>query len=486
MKKIISFLSKDSVLPFIAGLASGLYPWAFYFTNNFKFVNSWEHFFFFLIVFIALPTISYYLIYFLMRKKYPQLYKKLVLPFVSSFVFFFLSMIALFAYVGYKKVLLAFFLAAVVAAACAYFKKLYPKVLALQFLLVLTTIYTLAYLAKETLFASDQWLEQPAAIENLNFKMKPNIYVIQPDGYVNFSELEKGHYNFDNAAFEQWLQYEGFVLYEDFRSNYTSTLTSNSSMFAMSHHYGELLDERKAIMDLNPVVQVFKKNGYKTHFFAEIPYLMVNRPDISFDYMNFDMKDVPYLSKGLDSRRDIFEDLPVAFEQEEEANFYFFEKILPGHITTFKDKAKPKEIEREGYLDNLRKANEWLKELVANISAHDPGAMIVMVADHGGYVGWDYTQQSHIKSQDRDLLYSAFSSALAIKWPENILPEENTQFKTSVNLFINLFAYLSDDYSLLNEYQEDASYIEIKEGAPQGIYKVIDGEGNIVFEKHDP
>lgn len=486
MKRIINFLSRESLLPLIAGLASGLYPWAFYFTNNFKFVNSIEHFFFFLIVFIALPTISYYLIYFLMRKKYPELYKKLVLPFVSSFVFFFLSMIALFAYVGYKKILLAFFLAVVVATACAYFKKLYPKVLALQFLLVLTTLYTLTYLAKESLFASDQWLEQPAAIENINFKKKPNIYVIQPDGYVNFSELKKGHYKYDNTEFEEWLEEENFILYNNFRSNYTSTLTSNSSMFAMSHHYGELLDERNVIMNLNPVLKIFNKNEYKTHFFAEIPYLMVNRPNISFDYMNFDMKDVPYLSKGLDSKRNIFEDLPAAFAQEEEANFYFFEKILPGHITTFKDKAKPKEIEREGYLDNLKKANEWLKELVTKISEHDPEAMIVIVADHGGYVGWDYTQQSHIKSHDKDLLYSAFSSALAIKWPEKNLPEEDLQFKTSVNLFINLFAYLSEDYTLLNEYQEDASYIEIKEGAPQGTYKVIDGDGNIVFEKYDP
>lgn len=486
MKKLITFLSKDSVLPLIAGLASGLYPWAFYFTNNFKFVNSWGHFYFFLLVFILCPTISYYLIYFVMRKKYPELYKRIVLPFISSFVFFFLSMIALFAYVGYKKVLLALFLAAIVAACCTYFKKLFPKVLVLQFLLVLTTVYTLAYLAKESILNSDEWLKQPAAIENVRFKKKPNIYVIQPDGYVNFSELNKGHYNFDNSAFEEWLKYEDFVLYNDFRGNYTSTLTSNSAMFAMKHHHDEILNERKVIMDLNPVVQIFKSNGYKTHFFAEKPYLIVNRPKVSFDYMNFDLNDIPYLSKGLDSRRAIFEDLPTALGQEEEANFYFFEKILPGHITTFKDKAKPKEIERERYLENIQKANEWLKELIGMISAHDPDAMIVVVADHGGYVGWEYTQQYQIKSQDRDLLYSAFSSALAIKWPGNDKPDDKLQFKSSVNLFVNLFAYLSNDDELLKYKQEDASFIKIQEGAPEGTYKVIDGDGNIIFEKYEP
>ncbi|MEX0995615.1 MAG: hypothetical protein WDZ45_01040 [Flavobacteriaceae bacterium] len=485
MKKIILFLSKDSVLPLIAGIASGLYPWAFYYSNNFKFVNSPEHFYFFLLFFIILPTASYYLIYFLMRRNALLLFKKVVLPFVSSFVFFYLAMIALYTQVGYKKIALAVFLAVVVSVACAFVKKLYPKILTVQFLLVFTTIFTLYYYIKPYIFSSDKWLEQPAVIQNVEFKKKPNIYVIQPDGYVNFSELNKGHYNFDNSEFEKWLQNEDFILYENFRSNYTSTITSNSSMFAMKHHYLSQQDERKTIMDLNPVVKIFKKNNYKTHFLAEKPYLLVNRPNISFDYMNYEMDEVPYLSIGLNYRRDIIKDLDAVLKNDEEANFYFFEKILPGHITTFKNLAKPKEIEREEYLNNLKKANEWLRELVSKIAAHDPNGMIVIVADHGGYVGWDYTRQTHMKSQDRDLLYSGFSSALAIKWPENKLPAKDLKFKSSVNLFLNLFAYLSDDYTLLDEYQEDASYIEIKEGAPRGTYRVIDGEGNIVFEKHE-
>lgn len=485
MKKFISFLGKDSLLPLLAGLASGLYPMAFYYSNNFKFVNSLDHLYFFLLFFIALPTISYYLVYFLMKKKYLLLFKRAVLPFLSAFVFFYLAMIALYANVGYKKMALALFLAALVAGASVFVKKLFTKILVVQYLLVLTTFFTLSYYLKPYFFSPNKWLEQPAAIANVKFKKKPNIYVIQPDGYLNFSELNQGYYNFDNTAFEEWLTAENFVLYNNFRSNYTSTITSNSSMFAMKHHYFNIIDERKVILDLNPVVQIFKSNGYKTHFFAEKPYLIANRPNVSFDYMNFSMNDVPYISKGLKARRDILEDLPSVLEQEEEANFYFFEKILPGHITTYKHLAKSNEVEREAYLDNLRKANEWLKELITQLTLHDPTAMIVIVADHGGYVGLDYTRQIHIKTQDRDLLYSGFSTALAIKWPENKVPDEKLQFKSAVNLFINLFAYLSEDYSLTSYTNEDASYVEIKEGAPPGIYKVIDKDGNIVFEKHE-
>ena len=61
--------------------------------------------------------------------------------------------------------------------------------------------------------------------------------MIQPDGYVSFSELKKGYYNYDNTDFEQWLSHQGFSLHHNFRSNYYSTLSANSSLFAMKHHY---------------------------------------------------------------------------------------------------------------------------------------------------------------------------------------------------------------------------------------------------------
>jgi len=485
VNSILNFLKKESVLPLLAGLASGLYPWAFYYSTNFKFVNSWEHFYFFLTTFVLLPTLSFYLLFFLMRNKHPSMYKNVVLPLFSSFVFFYLAMIALFAYVGYKKILLAVFLAILVSAACGYFRKLYTKILAIQFLMVLTTFYALFGTIYPYLTFSNAWIEQPEAILEVKFEKKPDVFVIQPDGYVNFSELKKGKYNFDNSEFETWLKGQDFLFYEDFRSNYTSTLTSNSAMFAMKHHYLNKIDERKIIMDVNPVVNIFKNNGYKTHFLAEVPYLMVNRPNISFDYSNIDLNDVPFLSKGFGDERNILDDLPLILNNEEEANFYFIEKILPGHIATFESVAKSIEEEREAYLENVNLANDWLKEIISMILTHNPDALIVIVADHGGFVGWDYSQQTYLKTQDRDLLYSAFSSALAIKWPNNELPDSELSFNSSVNLFINLFAYLSNNDDLKEHTLEDSSFLEIKYGAPNGVYKVIDTNGNIVFEKQN-
>jgi len=74
---------------------------------------------------------------------------------------------------------------------------------------------------------------------------------------------------------------------------------------------------------------------------------------------------------------------------------------------------------------------------------------------------------------------------LAIRWPNNEKPPLENSFKSSVNLFRILFSYLAEDPQLLNHLQEDASFIPIKIGAPEGIYKYIDSNGKIVFDKHE-
>jgi hypothetical protein len=73
---------------------------------------------------------------------------------------------------------------------------------------------------------------------------------------------------------------------------------------------------------------------------------------------------------------------------------------------------------------------------------------------------------------------------LAIKWPENNAPDFDTKLKTNVNLFRVLFSYLADNTSYLKALEVDKSYTIIKDGAPAGIYEVINENGEVVFNKH--
>ena len=112
------------------------------------------------------------------------------------------------------------------------------------------------------LFYSNDWVDQPDNINEVKFVKKPNIYVIQLDGYANPDELKKTPYSFDNSEFETYIKQEGFKSYSNYRSNYYSTLSSNSSLFTMKHHYysnpkkafQEVMNSREIIAGDNPVI----------------------------------------------------------------------------------------------------------------------------------------------------------------------------------------------------------------------------------------
>ena len=97
----------------------------------------------------------------------------------------------------------------------------------------------------------------------------------------------------------------------------------------------------------------------------------------------------------------------------------------------------------------------------------------------------DYSLQCKEKMLDRDLIYSIYTSALAIKWPNGDEPKYADLLQTNVNLFRVLFSYLSDDQTYLNHLQEDSSYTVIEEGAPFGVYEYINPKGQTVFIKKE-
>lgn len=489
--KITSFVTSDKDYPIVAAIGAGLYPFLHNYNSNFTLVNSWSQLLFFLTMFIALPIV----VFLLMSKVVERIeilkkYKHYVIPILNFTIVTFLIIISTY---GPKKkmiavaLLLAFILAIVL-------RKHFKKIVVFQLLLAFIGLFNLVPKLMMPLSYSNKWMQPSDAITEVKFAKTPNVYIIQPDGYANFSELRKENYSIDNSEFESYLETNNFKLYQDFRSNYFSTLSSNSSMFAMNHHYynnvkgqsHEFYNARKVIIGDNPVVSIFKNNDYKTFLILEKSYLLVNRSEIKYDYCNISYDEVPFMARGFGIRKDTREDLETAIVNNTETNnFYFVEQISPGHVSTFKRDSKGKEGERDAYVKKLEYANQWLKSIIQTINENDKDAIIAIVADHGGFVGYDYSLQSTIKQTDDALINSAFSSALAIKWPNNSIPEYDNKLKTSVNLFRVLLTYLSENEAYLNKLEFDRSYIIIKEGAPKGVYEVIDDKGNVIFDKVD-
>ncbi|WP_054851770.1 sulfatase-like hydrolase/transferase [Olleya sp. ITB9] len=485
-KRILKFVNSEADYPVITGLASGLYPMFYYYNSNFTQVNSFYQFFFFLLVYLVIPVIVMLSISFLLTKiTFLKTYKKQLYLGVNISWFGYLLMISTIG-ISAKYLFFIAFLSIICAIA---FYNFFKKIVVFQLLLGLLSSVMLVPILFRHFSYSNQWLDQPDAIKNVIFKTKPNIYMIQVDGYVNVEVLDKGYYDFDNSNFNNYLKTNGFKNYKNYRSNYFSTLSSNSSLFAMKHHYysepvkafNELINARQVIVTDNPVLQIFKKNNYKTHLLLEHPYFLVNRPKMGYDYCNINPSEIAYNDKGFSVKKEVLKDLQQVLSQElVSPSFYFIEKLLPSHITNMSADWANKKSERIAYLNRLEETNLWLKNAIEIIENKDKNALIIISADHGGFVGFNNTKESATKMEDKGLIYSIYSAMLSIKWNDQS-PDFDYKFKTPVNFFRILFSHLSQDKKYLNSLEEDSSYIIIDKGAPFGVYKYIDAKGNTVF-----
>ena len=480
-----AFLSSNRQYPILAGIAAGLYPIFFYYSNNFTLINTWLHLLYFLLWFLVVPAGVIFLASKLFKIEKLSKWRKYIVPFLNIFIFLFLLKICLYAGIQRKMIVGIF----IIAVLLSYFlKNHFKKIIVIQLILAFIGLMTLIPVLFKQLNYSEVWKVQPDTIEQAVFNKKPNVYFIQPDGYINFAELKKGYYNFDNSQFESFLKQENFKSYPNFRSNYASTLASNSATFVMKHHYynggkdlSEALNAREAIISENPVLTVFKNNGYQTFFITEKPYLLQNRPKMGFDYSNFSYDEIPFISTGLSVEK---ETLPFLKEQmaghPETPKFFFIELFEPGHIQNIERNSEGNEKERQKWLEILKIANKKLKAMVSEIKIKDPQALIIIMADHGGYVGLDYAEQYLEKTQDRDLIYSMFGANLSINWPNDEVPVFDSELKSAVNVFRVIFTYLSNDKKYLQKLQPNKSYIILDKDVPEaGVYEYIDENGNI-------
>lgn len=467
----------------LSGVGIGLYPLLFFYSRNFELVNSWFHLSRFLLYFLLVPTLIFGLSTWIFSTNGLKAYQSKAQTFIT--VVGMLLLLKICVYDGaQRKITMAILLISFLLA--WILNTQHKKLVLLQWILALIGFIGLVGTLISRQGYDDSWKQLPDQVEETRFKTQPNIYLIQPDGYVNFSELYRGYYQHQDSSMQQWLSAQGFVHYNDFRSNYDATLSSNSAIFTMKHHYyegsteaHELPNARATIMADNPVLRTLEQNGYKRIFLAENPYLLSNRPNWNYDYVNFGNNELPFLDTSLKISKEIMPDLQKAMQlYKEDPSFYFIEIFDPKHISGAKKGEDLVDKKRDQYFQDLKKANKKIQQLTSYILENDPEALIVLMADHGGYVGMEYLQQGNEFTDDVDKIRSMFSSMLSIRWPNISSEIFETQAHSSVNLFRLLFVALSENPDLLDHLEPDESYMNVIYGN-QGVYKVIDSDGNI-------
>ncbi|KGO92569.1 hypothetical protein [Flavobacterium subsaxonicum] len=481
--KIFKFIDSPKDVPVLAGISIGFYMILYYYSKNFSLANSWQQLAFFVAYYMLLPVVVLYAGFKILGVFKLHNYKRQFLFVgIALFMGFFLLQLS---FVGsYKKP--AFLAIAVLAIAASFWlKKYYKLFILLLFFMSVFNLMPIAQVVNAAVRSSSAWKQQPDNITNAVFKERPNIYYIQPDGYASFKNLSDSNHNFDNSVFQGFLKQSGFTLYDNFRSNYFSTLLSNSSMFSMKQHYIErdvnVYGARDIIVGNNAVLQVLKHNNYKTHFLTEKPYLLINRPNLAYDYCNIDYASLPYIKDGWEDVKDIDAALAKVIKPSESGNFYFIEKMAPGHIHGLKVYSEGVQGEKDFYFDKLKSANIWLTKTIKLIESKDPNALIIIGADHGGFVGLEYTGQSTKKINNPTLVRAVFGAGLAIKWNNPAFTEYDGGLKSSVNLFRTVFAFLAKDKKYLDNLQENGSYINMSD--PQGLHRLIDNDGNVVLQR---
>src|SRR3970282_111119 len=114
-------------------------------------------------------------------------------------------------------------------------------------------------------------------------------------------------------------------------------------------------DARNIIVGNNPVVAIFKNNNYKTFFIVEDGYFQQSFQKGNYDNYNINNSEIPFFSNDNNAKKDVYEGSGV-------------------------------ENKRNIYLKRIEIANRWIKKTIDLIEKKDSSGIIIIVADHGGWV----------------------------------------------------------------------------------------------------
>lgn len=461
-EKFNDFLNNSKDYPLLVGFISGFYPMVFFYSNNYESINSYQHLFYFIFLFLVVPTIGAFILYkiFLYFPKLNPYRKHLLFILLIEVTAIFLSQVY---YLTIKKKMLLLLLVITFFLSLklySHYKKIVVFIILLSLIPILKCMNIVIYNQLNDTLA---WTKQNDNIKKIKFKKTPNVYFLEPDGYAGKEAMQEAPYNYHDSIYD-WLKSNSFWVYKDSRSNYPASLASKASMFMMKHHYlgetasssFEMQDARKIILGNNTVVDIFKNNNYKTFFIVEDGYFHQSFQKGNYDYYNINSSEISFFG-DINAEKDVYGDLKNFLMNDKEKDipkFYFIERLFPHHIVFSETE---KENQRIVYLKRVEIAKDWLKKTIDLIEKKDPSGIIIIAADHGGWVGIENVEEM-FSTNNKKLLRSIFSNLIAIKWNDKKHIEYDKELKSNVNIFRILFSYLSEDKTLLEHLEGDNCY----------------------------
>jgi hypothetical protein len=410
--------------------------------------------------------------------------------------------------------------------------------------LTCVTLYTKAIITgekKDRQFAEK--LNALQEVEGLKFISRPNVYYFYMESYHGQEAMIR-LFNYDNIELNEYLNKENFTVYNNTYANYFATLVSLSSTFMMKHHYysfeNPAMDVRHMGREIlgggkhNTVLSIFRDNGYKINYFLPTDYYFSRTVGIDFyNRLKFNpwatlslytiprhvaemmSPIIPTMAKQIYKSQitpDYFPpnyvpDMRAMIKQahkQQDSQFFFIAMPAGEHIKySLVEEGKQKELSKIGfwkivlykyignyfkeyYISRIKKSNTVIKEILSQIIADDPNAVIILLGDHGTFKyrnidrdGQDKMLQMMTEDgiTSRDFADSLFNVLLAIRMPQGLtLPD--AEVISNVNVFRYVLSALSGTRKLIENKEEDISLtsnvIAVRDGKPLEKLEFID------------
>ncbi len=327
------------------------------------------------------------------------------------------------------------------------------------------------------------YVSEDNAFEKIkHFKHKPNIYFILTDAYASNDTLQETT-KFNNQLFLDYLAKKGFLIGGNTYSNYHFTVASLSATMNMRLHSKEKNSDyikytpqmHESLKGNNVVRRILKSNGYD----------IINIPACWYEMSCYGYEDYCIRGNGYDIYRSFLSSTPFRIFKlpnqyvdldgievlinkfNDSKPIFLFAHLAQVHDAIYDQNGKKQlplhpiyssEKDSKRYIASIKYLNKQLVKLVDFIIQKDPKAVIIIQADHGPtYVGKQKNKNpTYWLSHNDDLRFNsieefkyAFGILSAIHLPNygdryHEIKESFSLSPTPVNLFRNIFAYLSD------------------------------------------
>lgn len=358
----------------------------------------------------------------------------------------------------------------------------------LVFFSCIMLIFSLINLTKNSIINFKE-METTLNLPPISLKTKPNIYLFWLESYHSTDILEST-FGFDNSKFTDFLTSRGFHINKDVYSSGECTLKSMAQLYLCNTISSELQvgnnDVASSIRDVisgnpnNIVFRILKENGYKTILLTQgSSYFFHKRgkflDETDFDEPSYFFPIIDSFNMSLESWvKATFPSPRISLSDHVKAVMAKGREWHQPYIIAFKGganhtplgwswKQRDKWIKSNYYQGLVRKANEEAQELISYILQQDPGALIVLLGDHGAltYQGLKLEDCDQHGVALQDIFDDRFKVFFAYRLPNNdTFDLSSGMYMNNINVFIHIFSYLSQDKSLLRYRVPSESVLE--------------------------